>query len=164
MIERCVECGFDGSLWTDADAIEAVAGLPERWRTAVAGLDRAQIERRPVARMWSIGEYTIHVRESVFGMRFGLDLALAGHAPIDKPDEPDFNPEPKRVDLDRALREFESEVTELCRRLRELAPERWGASINLGGDEIDVHWMVRHTLHDVTHHLGDVDRLRACVE
>jgi hypothetical protein len=65
-IERCDECGFDGSAWTDTSAVLTVSGLPDQWRAAVAGLDTPQIELRSIDQMWSIGEYTDHVRETVF--------------------------------------------------------------------------------------------------
>ena len=74
VVERCEECGFDGSRWTDAEAIAATAALPGRWRRAIAGLDGDDLARRPIAGMWSIAEYTDHVRETAFGMRFLLDV------------------------------------------------------------------------------------------
>ena len=76
-IERCAECGFDGGQWSDADALAAVAQLPARWRESVDALDAASAQRRPISSMWSIAEYTDHVREVIFGMRFVLDVALA---------------------------------------------------------------------------------------
>jgi hypothetical protein len=31
------------------------------------------------------------------------------------------------------------------------------------GDELDVHWIARHAVHDSTHHLDDIARLRAAL-
>jgi hypothetical protein len=76
--EKCELCGFDGSDWSDASALEAVAGLPARWARAVSGLTSRDVLRRPVAEMWSIAEYTDHVREVLFGMRFLLEPSLLG--------------------------------------------------------------------------------------
>ena len=44
--------------------------------------------------------------------------------------------------------------------LTALDNDRWAAAVIIGADEVDVHWMVRHALHDIIHHLGDVERLR----
>ena len=74
--EQCDECGFNGEEWTDASALAAIAGLPTRFANAVAGLSSEDLLRRPVDRQWSIAEYTDHVREVLFGMRFMLDMTL----------------------------------------------------------------------------------------
>lgn len=111
--------------------------------------------------MWSIAEYTDHVRESTFGMRFALDLALSGPGvDLGEPPEPRFDPEPRPLDAERALAAFRQEVNALVAVLTALDNDRWAAAVIIGADEVDVHWMVRHALHDIIHHLGDVERLR----
>jgi hypothetical protein len=159
--ERCSECGFDGSRWSDAEATQHVADLPGLWAEAISGVDPSDLHRRPIGRMWSIAEYTDHVRETTFGMRFVLDMALTdpgvdlGEAP-----EPRFDPEPRQLEAAQALAAFRQEVEALVVGLTALDDDRWDAAVIIGGDEVDVHWMVRHALHDITHHLGDVARLR----
>lgn len=74
--ERCNECGFDGSKWTDQRALDAVKNLPDQWRTSVSGLTFSELHRRPLSDRWSIAEYANHVREVLFGMRFLLDVAV----------------------------------------------------------------------------------------
>ena len=163
-IERCDECGFDGDHWSDTEAIGAVAELPAEWRRALRGLDPVTIGRRPSAQMWSIGEYTDHVRETVFGMRFILDIALADPGvDLGAPPQPVFEAEGRDVDLETALTGFDREVLELCNTLTGLSAESWRLSVIVGGDEVDAHWIVRHALHDVTHHIGDVQRIRAAL-
>jgi hypothetical protein len=163
-IERCQECGFDGGDWTDETSLAAVAGLPPRWRRAIAGLDADRLRRRPLPGTWSIAEYTDHVRETIFGMRFVLDVALADPGTdLGPPPENRFDPDPRPIDADAALAGLAREVDALCDRLRELPAERWQDEVTVGGEAIDAHWIVRHALHDVTHHLGDVDRLRAAL-
>ena len=164
-VERCAECGFDGGQWSDTDALVAVAQLPARWRESVDALDAASAQRRPIASMWSIAEYTEHVREVIFGMRFVLDVALADPgADLGKSPEPRFDVEPRPIDVERALTGFASEIGQLCDRLRQLAAEQWECSAIVSGNHVDAHWIVRHAVHDVTHHLGDVQRLRAALE
>jgi hypothetical protein len=72
-VERCSECGFDGDDWTDASALHTIGELPERYRTATAGLGQHDAVRRSLPATWSIVEYVDHVREVLFGMRFVLD-------------------------------------------------------------------------------------------
>jgi hypothetical protein len=160
-VERCRQCGFDGSRWSDAEATQQVAGLPDLWAQAITGIDPSDLHRRPIGGMWSIAEYTDHVRETTFRMRFVLDIALTdpGVDPGDPP-QPRFDPEPRHLDAERALAAFRREVKELVAALTALDDDRWAAAVITGGDEVDVHWMIRHALHDITHHLGDVERLR----
>jgi hypothetical protein len=160
-VERCDECGFDGSEWTDQAALDAVANLPGQWRTAVSGLTVSELHRRPLSDRWSIAEYADHVREVLFGMRFLLDVAVGqpgtdlGASPV-----PRFDPEPRAVDLDATLARIDEEVTLLRMSFAALATDAWASMVVLDGEEIDPHWIARHTAHDPTHHLLDIERLR----
>ena len=161
VVERCEQCRFDGGAWTDAQAIEAVAALPSRWRDAVSGLSYDELCRRPVPEMWSIAEYVDHVREVLFGMRFVLDTALAEPGTdLGKPPEPRFDPEPRIIDVEDALSGIDRQANALRHRLTELPDSSWDCTATVGGDEIDSHWIARHAVHDASHHLLDVDRLR----
>jgi hypothetical protein len=112
--------------------------------------------------MWSIAEYVDHVREVLFGMRFLLDVALAdpgtdlGDAPV-----PTLEPEPRVVDVDAALAGLAAEAEQLGDTLAATTPKAWTSQVIVDGDELDVHWIARHAVHDPTHHLDDVARLRA---
>jgi len=161
-VETCDECGFDGRAWSDADAVGAIAGLPRRYASAVAGLADVDRQRRPIPTMWSIAEYVDHVREVLFGMRFLLDVALAdpgtdlGDAPATA-----FEPEARAIDVDAALAGLAAEADRLSRALAGVPPNAWASRVIVDGDEVDLHWIARHAVHDPTHHLGDVARLRA---
>jgi hypothetical protein len=163
-VEVCIECGFDGSGWTDADAVDAISGLPARWSGAVADLTDADLRRRPIPTMWSIAEYVDHVREVLFGMRFLLDTAIndAG-TDLGDPPAPAFEPEPRVIDVDLALARLSREATQLGDALVAAPPPRWTATVIVSGDELDLHWIARHAVHDPTHHLRDVARLRAAL-
>jgi hypothetical protein len=85
----------------------------------------------------------------------GVDL---GEAP-----EPRFDPEPRAIDLDAALDGLEREAMSLGSRLREIPDHAWQHKVTIGEDELDVRWICRHAVHDATHHLMDVERLRAAL-
>jgi hypothetical protein len=164
-IEHCGECGFDGAVWSDADALEMAERLPERWADAIAGIPAHQLQQRPIDDMWSIAEYTDHVREIAFGMRFVLDAVLsAPGSDLGDPPEPHFEPKPRVIDTPHALSGFVTEIALLCERLRSTPNDRWLDTVTIRGEKVDVHWIARHIVHDVTHHLGDVDRLRQAIE
>jgi len=160
-VERCAECGFDSAGWSDEAAVEAIGQLPAQWVDAVAGLGSDEVQRRVIPEMWSIAEYTDHVREVLFGMRFVLDSAVdqpgidLGDAP-----EPEFAAEPRAIDIGAALSGIDREARALRDRLAELLESSWSSTAMVGGAEVDAHWLCRHAVHDATHHLGDVSRLR----
>jgi hypothetical protein len=159
--ECCEECGFDGHDWSDRAAIEAIGRLPAQWVVAVSGLEAEAVQRRPIAQMWSIAEYMDHVREVLFAMRFLVESAV-GQPGVDLGDapEPVFSPEPREIDIDAALAGVHRESTALSTRLTELSERSWSSTAIVSGDEVDVHWICRHAVHDATHHLKDADRLR----
>jgi hypothetical protein len=160
-VERCDQCGFDGEVWSDAAAVDAIAALPEHWEAALRGLPVEEARRRPLPDQWSIAEYADHVREVLFGMRFLLDSAVAEPGvDLGDPPEPAFSDQPRAVDVAATLEGIAVEASALHRRLAALPREAWGASAVVGGDERDAHWVCRHAVHDASHHLQDVARLR----
>ena len=82
------------------------------------GLPPEELQRRPISDMWSIAEYTDHVREVMFGMRFVLDSAIddpgiaLGTAP-----EPEFTAAPRHIDSQLALAGLSREAFALQNRL-----------------------------------------------
>jgi hypothetical protein len=161
-VERCDECGFDGDDWTDDGARDAIAELPVRWTATVSEVDPVAARRRPIPDMWSILEYADHVREVLFAIRFALDSAVAqpgidlGGVP-----EPRFDVTPRDIDSDAALEGIAREAELLRRRLGEISAADWESTAIVDGDELNAHWLARHAVHDATHHLADVARLRA---
>jgi hypothetical protein len=111
--------------------------------------------------MWSIAEYTDHVREVLFGMRFLLDAAVSQPG-TDLGLYPDsrFDPEPRRIEVEGALAGIAREATGLKESLSELPDGAWASTVVLDGTEADPHWIVRHAVHDASHHLLDIERLR----
>jgi hypothetical protein len=159
--ERCEECGFSSEGWTDEAAIEALGHLGARWAGAIAELRTEELQRRPISEMWSIAEYTDHVREVLFALRFVLDSAVADPGvDLGAPPQPEFTAEPRLIDPQAALEGLAWEANALQRRLLELQESSWTASAIIGDDEVDAHWLCRHAAHDAEHHLGDVRRLR----
>ena len=163
-VERCGECDFDSDHWSDASAIAAIQRLPSQWTTAVAGLTPSDQLRRPIRQMWSIAEYADHVREVLFGMRFLLDTAISqpgtdlGESPL-----PQFAPQPRQIDVEAALDGIDHEARSLSQQLSGLSPHDWCLTVKLDGTSVDPHWIARHSVHDATHHLLDIGRLRSAL-
>jgi hypothetical protein len=160
-VEQCQQCGFNGDDWSDVGALEALEELPSRWAIAVSGLTFRDANRRPVPEIWSIAEYADHVREVLFGMRFLLETAISlpgtdlGASP-----ESRFDAEPRQIEVKSALDGIDRESTTLRASISELPATAWESTITLDNTGVDPHWIVRHAVHDATHHLLDVERLR----
>jgi hypothetical protein len=114
--------------------------------------------------MWSIAEYADHVREVLFGMRFLLDAAISepgtdlGQSP-----PPQFASHPRRIDVEAALDGIGNEARSLSQQLSELPSDDWFLSVTFDGTSVDPHWIARHVVHDATHHLLDIVRLRSAL-
>jgi hypothetical protein len=144
--------------------VSAISDLPGRWSDAVADLTDADLRRRPIPTMWSIAEYVDHVREVFFGMRFLLDTAVNDPGTdLGEPPEPTFEPEPRAIDVDVALAWLAHEAEQLADALAGTPPPTWTSTVIVSGGVLDPHWIARHAVHDPTHHLRDVARLRAAL-
>lgn len=160
-VERCRQCGFDGADWSDVEAIDVIAQLPDRCAAAIDGLADRDLQRRPISDSWSIAEYVDHMRETTFGMRFLLATALeAPGTDLGEPPASTFDPEPRSVDVPAALDGLRAQAGQLHDELEQLAAPVWDATVVIGGETVDGHWIARHAVHDATHHLVDIARLR----
>jgi DinB superfamily len=159
-VEQCQQCGFNGDDWSDVVALEALLELPSRWAIAVSGLTFRDANRRPVPEMWSIAEYADHVREVLFGMQFLLETAISQPgADVGASPESRFDAEPRQIEVKRALDGITRESTTLRVSISKLPATAWESTIILDDTGVDPHWIVRHAVHDATHHLLDVERL-----
>ena len=95
-------------------------------------------------------------------MRFILDIAVTDPGTESRyATDAAFDSQPRHIDTagsrSAALR---GEIEALVIRLGQLDDETSTRTVTIEGDEVDARWIVRHALHDVTHHLADVAALR----
>jgi hypothetical protein len=106
-------------------------------------------------------EYADHVREVLFGMRLLLDAAVRQPgADLGPSPESRFDAEARPIDIQSTLAGIDREATALREGLSELPPDAWTSIVILDDRDVDPRWIVRHSVHDPTHHLLDVRRLR----
>ena len=154
----CPECGFDPANTTPATVPGAVANMLPRWRSV---LRRPDVAERPNDHTWSALEYACHVRDvfSLFDQRLNLMLDTddarfenwdQDQTAIDK-DYPNADPAVVSAEL---TAEGE-QVAASFAGVREPEWDRKGLRSN--GSEFTVLTLARYFLHDVVHHLHDVD-------
>lgn len=170
-MNRCDDCLFVYADVSPDDVPAELRSLPARYAVHVRAAATGGIERsRPSPEVWSVIEYTCHVRDVMIVQRERLQLALAQH-------EPTFVPmgrerlvvERRYVEqrVDDVMAQLDDAVTDLARAFEQLTPEQWERTGVYNWPERAVRtmtWLGQHTVHEGVHHLGDVvavaERLR----
>ena len=154
----CPECGFDASTTTPATAPGIVTGMLPRWRTV---LERPDAAVRPDAGTWSALEYACHVRDVfiLFDQRLSLMLT-EDDARFDDWDQDRTAVEKNYAGADPAG--VGAELTAAGERIAAsfagVPEESWGhRGTRSNGSEFTVLTLAQYFLHDVVHHLHDVD-------
>ena len=159
--ETCDQCGFDGARWSTGDLAHAFSYIPFRAAYTLEGLPGDVPGRRLRADTWSMLEYLDHVRTVVWGHRFIVDIA--GQDPgidLGTPDELPFEAEVAQLDRDAVGDALHEECLAMETTLEVLSPSDWTRSVVIGGRSITVAGAVGHAMHDATHHMHDLGRLR----
>jgi len=127
--------------------------------------DPASVHRRRSPEEWSPLEYSCHVRDVMLMQRDRVYVALVE-------DEPTFKPmyRDERVAFDRYDTQRPSVVADqiamaadlLSRAFDGLEQAQWSRQLIYGFPDParrDVEWVAHHTLHELVHHLMDIDRI-----
>jgi len=161
-MERCDGCGFVYDLDLAAVAADEIVERAARTSTIVGTAENATVARRPQPETWSILEYGCHVRDVLLVQRERVLLALRADQPALEPmgrdervDHDGYNQQ-RPVDVARQLGDAALLFTGVLRRLDDGS---WDRTLIYNYPEPSVRslrWVAVHTLHEVTHHLRDV--------
>ncbi|MGP0221561.1 MULTISPECIES: DinB family protein [unclassified Paenarthrobacter] len=154
----CPECGFDPSTVTPATVPGSVLSMLPRWR---AVLRREDASVRPNDHTWSPLEYACHVRDvfSIFDQRLNLMLTR-DDAAFDNWDqdkaavEGDYG----SSDPEAVSGELTVEGEQVAASFARVVEDEWNRTgTRSNGSVFTVLTFSRYFLHDVVHHLHDVD-------
>lgn len=163
-MDRCGECGFDYFAFARPEIADRLRDL------AVAHSDRlnetpaAYLRAHPVEG-WSALAYACHVRDVLLNQRDRIQLALVEHQPEFVPMGRDELVVTRRYDEqapDLVAAELVEAADALATLLANLDDAGWARTGVYGyptRELRDVDWIGRHTVHELSHHLGDVDRV-----
>lgn len=159
VLERsCGECGFTAAESNPATAATMIPALLPRWQGA---LHRANVEQRPATTTWSTLEYAAHVRDvfEVFTSR--LELMLSE----DKPTFANWNQDQAALDGDysnldpaKVSADLVQNGLDAASAFGAVSADDWGRrGLRSNGAEFTVVTLAGYFLHDVVHHLHDVN-------
>jgi S-DNA-T family DNA segregation ATPase FtsK/SpoIIIE len=163
-MERCAACGFAYGVLPRQDLSRQTRACARAIGARLeAPPDHLDARRSPGE--WSVLEYCCHVRDVMLMQRDRLYVALVE-------DEPSFKPmyRNERVAFDR----YDAQAPDVVAGQIVMAADLWSHALD-GLDEAqwtrpliygfpdparrDVEWVGHHTLHELQHHLMDVDRI-----
>ena len=154
----CGECGFEASTVTPSTVPGSVESMLPRWRAVLRRPDAAE---RPDDSTWSPLEYACHVRDvfSLFDRRLNLMLT-DDHAKFENWDQDRTAVESDYAGSDPAVvsAELTAEGEQVASSFAQVKESQWGRTgLRSNGSEFTVLTLAQYFLHDVTHHLVDVD-------
>ena len=163
MTEHCDECGFDYDNLPRADLGSALQDLTAQH---VARLTTTPVDdlRRHNSDAWSPLEYACHLRDVLAVQRQRIRLAQREDEPVFVPMGRDervtadrYNEQAPRVVADQ-LSHNVKQLTDTLDGLDDAGWARTGIYSYPTRRPRTMEWVVRNTLHELTHHLLDVDR------
>jgi MOSC domain-containing protein YiiM len=159
-VETCEACRFDGAQYDLRDTLGTLRALGQMWRWAVEGVDPSVLATRPEPSVWSALEYTVHSAEVTEIHRLGLEVLLGGEDLVLDDGGVELGDPDTGVGMARSLDRLQDALfaeAALAAGVPEDDP-RWDHAVSSGAQKDDAAWLVRHTAHDVSHHLMDIGR------
>ena len=154
----CTQCGFDASTVTPSTVPGSVENMLPRWR---AVLRRPDATERPDDSTWSALEYACHVRDvfNLFDRRLNLMLT-EDNARFENWDQDQTALESDYANADPAVvsAELTAEGQQEAASFARVQESQWDRTgLRSNGSEFTVLTLAQYFLHDVVHHLADVD-------
>jgi hypothetical protein len=154
----CPECSFEASTVTPSTVPGSIDNMLPRWRAVLRGPDVAE---RPNDHTWSPLEYACHVRDvfSLFDQRLNLMLE-SDDARFENWDQDRTALEKDYANSDPAVvsAELTAEGKQAAESFARVREAEWGRKgLRSNGSEFTVLTLAQYFLHDVVHHLHDVD-------
>lgn len=160
-VEVCHECRFDGAHYNRLDARRSLTTMAMRWRWAAAGVNDAVLSTRPAPTTWSAAEYAGHAAVVLASLDELLGLMTKGtvsRLAVPPPTDAVADDPPYTTSFADGVDLIEEHATKLEARVGALEAHQWTASIELGDEVVDPDWVLRHAVHDASHHLADIGR------
>ena len=159
VLERpCPDCGFVATDVASDQIAGMVLALTAPWPDL---LERADVRTRPAPHVWSVLEYGCHVRDVCRVFEARVELMLDRDEPaFDNWDQDDAARvgQYERQDPASVAAELASAADRLARAFLRVPDDGWvRGGVRSNGSPFTVVTLGRYVLHDLRHHLHDVD-------
>jgi hypothetical protein len=166
----CAECGYVYETVSPSDAAVAMRSFARRYRAPLTrGLPDEDLDdivrRRPAPDVWSALEYACHVRDVFLVQRERLVRTLVENAPVLEPMgreervvDDRYNEQDREVVADQLAANAEA----MAKTIEGVNADQWTRVAIYPypqPTERTAVWLVRHTVHEGTHHLLDIGRV-----
>lgn len=158
----CPECGYDARAVAAAQVPALIRANAAAWVDALGGPD---VRNRPEPTVWSVLEYACHVRDVNLLFDERATRMLTEDDPLFANWDQDATAIEQRYDLQdprHVARQVVDAAEAVAARYAGVSGEAWqrpGRRSN--GSVFTVDTLARYHVHDVVHHLWDVQRSRA---
>ncbi len=167
-MDRCEACRFDYYALPRAEVPDGLRASGADHLERLTETPAAFLREHPQPG-WSALEYGCHVRDVLGNQRKRIDRAQQEHEPVFDPmgrDELAVNERYNEQDPSVVAAELAAAAEALAAQLDDLDEAGWARTGVYAYPERalrDVDWIARHTLHELHHHLADVDRVLLAV-
>ena len=165
-VEVCEECRFDGAAYTRDDARGTLRATGPRWRWMLDGVEPTFLTRRPEPAVWSVVEYIDHSATIIDVMGWLLHaMTTIAVEPFASPAGPFATADdaPTTLVLHDVLARLDANVARLHDEALSLKGDAWNATVVIDDDPRTADDILRHAVHDSTHHLMDGGRVLAAL-
>jgi hypothetical protein len=171
---KCEECGYVYDTVSPSDAAVAMRSFARRYRAPLTrGLPDEELDeivrRRPAPDVWSALEYACHVRDVFAIQRERLKRTLVEDKPVLEP----MNRDGRVLDEHYNEQDRVEVADQLAANAEAMAKAIEGVNANdwtrvaiypyPEPTERTALWLVRHTVHEGSHHLLDIGRVLRAV-
>jgi S-DNA-T family DNA segregation ATPase FtsK/SpoIIIE len=171
MEDRCPECGLELRSLPPGDAIVALRSFARRYRAPLTRLlpdeDEQLLRRRPEPGTWSALEYACHVRDGLAWWSWALHRTLTEESPLIPrvdPDEVAADAHYDDQDPAAVADHLGANAERFAAEAQGVAPDDWSRPVELEGTgTLDALWVLRHAVHEGSHHLLDIGRVLRAV-
>ena len=160
-IETCAECRFDGAHYNRTDIRRSLTSMAVRWRWAAEDIDESVLAQRPAPNVWSAAEYAGHTALVIASLHELLKLMTTEPGlklEVPYPTDAQADDAPYKETFEEGVDLIEKYATVIDKTIAGLDEEHWRATVQLDDDIVDSDWVVRHAVHDSSHHLADIAR------
>lgn len=163
----CAGCEMSYAELTIEAVTTVLRGFPRLVRSTLDGIEPALRRRRPEPDVWSVAEYTCHIRDVMATSTLRLHRCRVEDVPRLEPMLADVRAERfsyNFLDLDAVLDELAANSRGLMDEIGQLEGEDWVRTVTRRPEEVrTARWIVRHAVHEGVHHVRDMAAVAAAL-